>query len=278
MKRKPKLPALLLAAVLFLSLLGSLAGCHGNEPSPGPGNSPAPTQGATAAPAPEDFVYQTEYIPVAEEIGSFSRIACGNGGFLCACWEKTGDPEGAAPESGSRDEVYAMKLYFIGLDGSVLSLERYRPLETGEGDTTYIVSLALSPEGKPVSLELLYRSAYDGPEDAELYSDEWYEKRYYNYLHTEQVYFLRFLEDNGAEEKRIELTDTLAEGLGNNWANSYELGGFVLAERRRDRRSAGRRRRLPGACGGLRLDRQAYLSAGRAHRRRIRQTLHPARQ
>jgi ABC-type glycerol-3-phosphate transport system substrate-binding protein len=228
MKRKPKLPALLLAAVLLLSLLSALTGCHGNEPSPGPGNSPAPTEGTTAAPAPDDFVYQTEYIPVAEEIGSFSRMACGNGGFLCACWEKSGDPEGEAPESGSRDEVYAMKLYFIGLDGSVLSLERYRPLETGEGDTTYIVSLALSPEGKPVSLELLYRSAYDGPEDAELYSDEWYEKRYYNYLHTEQIYFLRFLEDNGAEEKRIELTDPLAEGLGNNWANSYELGGFVL--------------------------------------------------
>jgi hypothetical protein len=56
MKRKPKLPALLLAAVLLLSLLSALTGCHGNEPSPGPGNSPAPTEGTTAAPAPEDFV------------------------------------------------------------------------------------------------------------------------------------------------------------------------------------------------------------------------------
>ena len=217
MRRTKKTLTLILIAVLCLSLLGSLAGCSKNPaPDDNGKNTPAPTDnkgggngGATPAPVPDTYVYNAKFVPITGKSGGLDLLACQDGRLLATCWEKIGEniPEGKTPEGEGQYDVYGMKLYSVGLDGSFQALEGYKPLEVEENDSTYTNGMVLAPEGKMVSLETLYRNWYDGPDDAELYSEEWYQKQYYNYMHYEQNYFLRFLAADGTEEKRIALSD-----------------------------------------------------------------------
>ena len=84
-----------------------------------------------------------------------------------------------------------------------------------------------------VSLEALYRQIYDGPDDVELYSDEWYQKQYYVYLKYEQIYCLRFLAADGSEKKRVELGDSLKNAFGENWQDFYFPQSILLDDQGR---------------------------------------------
>ena len=248
MKRTKKILTLILAAVLCLSLLGSLAGCKKNETPTDPGSSAAPADnggkggnggnggnGGSATPAPDTYVYTARFIPVAGMTSGMNPLACQNGRILGTSWEKIGEniPEGVTPEFEGQYDVYGMKLYAVGLDGSVQTLEGYQPMEVDENGSTYTNGMIVTPEGKMVSLETVYNTWYDGPDDVELYSDEWYQKQYYNYMHYEQSYFLRFLAADGAEEKRVALDETMKTALGDNWQDSYYPQGFVMDDQGR---------------------------------------------
>ena len=242
MKKTKKILILILTAVLCVSLLGSLAGCSKNQSSDDPkSNTPAPTDdngnggnggnGGSATPAPDTYVYNAKFIPISSgNMNGFQAVACRDGQVLATCWEKIGEniPEGVTPEYEGQYDVYGMKLYSIALDGSVRALEGYQPMETEENGSTYTNGMILGPEGKLVSMETVYRNWYDGPDDVEMYSQEWYQKEYYNYMHYEQNYFLRFLAADGSEENRIALSDTLTEALGENWQDGYYPQGFVM--------------------------------------------------
>ncbi len=249
MKKTKKILTLILAAVLCLSLLGSLAGCNKN-PAPNNGGSTTPTptadngngenggNGGTATPTPaaDTYVYNAKFVPiVSSSLGGFEPLACQNGRILATSWEKIGEnnPDGAIPEYEGQYDVYGMKLYSIGLDGSVQTLEGYQPMEVDENGSTYTNGMVVTPEGKMVSMEILYRNWYDGPDDVELYSEEWYQKQYYNYMHYEQSYFLRFLAADGSEEKRLDMSDVLTQALGENWHDSYYPQNFVLDDQGR---------------------------------------------
>ena len=175
-----------LAAVLCLGLLGTLAGCH-KDPVPEPSGistpSPAPTNSAndaadetnaadaTATPVPVTYVYHAEFVPLSGAGGNrFTAYACQNGRILAGCYEKIGEniPEGVTPEYEGQYDVYGTRLYSIGLDGSLQALEGYQPLEADENGSASIIDAAVTPEGGMVSLEDLYREVYDGPDDADL--------------------------------------------------------------------------------------------------------------
>ena len=186
--------------------------------------------GGSATPAPDTYVYNAKFVPITGRTNGFDLLACQGQKLLATSWEKIGEniPEGVTPEWEGQYDVYGMKLYSVGLDGSWEELTGYQPMETDENSSTYVNGMVLKPDGKMVSLEVLYRNWYDGPDDVELYSQEWYQKEYYNYMHYEQNYFLRFLAADGSEEKRIALSDTLTEALGENWQDSYYPQGFVM--------------------------------------------------
>ena len=235
--------AFVLGVVLFLSLLWTLTGCHKNPapesggistPGPAPANSASDGTESSAAPPTDTYVYHAEFVPVS--VGGrngFTPFACRNGRILAGCDEKIGEniPEGAKPEYEGQYDIYGMKLYSIGPDGSVRALEGYQPLEADENGSSWINGVVFTPEGGMVSLETLYRQKYDGPDDAELYSDEWYQKQYYVYLKDERSCCLRFLAADGREEKRVELGDSLKNALGENWQDSYFPQSFVLDDR-----------------------------------------------
>ena len=249
--------AFVLGVVLFLSLLWSLTGCNKNPapegggvgaPGPTPANNAnggtdgtdgtdgtAETDGSAAS-VPDTYVYHAEFVPVSDNgKNGFTPFAFRNGRILASRYEKLGEniPEGVTPEYEGQYDVYGTKLYFIGLDGSVQEVEGYQPMETDENDSSSIIDTVLTPEGGMVSLEALYRQKYDGPDDVELYSDEWYQKQYYVYLKSEQEYCLRFLAADGSEEKRVELDGELKDAFGENWQDFCFPQGFVLDDRGR---------------------------------------------
>ncbi len=240
-----------LVVVLFWGLLCTLAGCNKN-PAPEPADISTPSSTAnnsandgvdrtdgidvTSTPVPDTYVYHAEFVPISGAgRNGFTPYACHSGRILAGCQEKIGEniPEGVTPEYEGQYDVYGMKLYSIGLDGSVHALEAYQPMEADENGSASILDLVVTPEGGMVSLEALYRQKYDGPDDVELYSDEWYQKQYYMYLKYEQNYYLRFLAADGSEEKRLQLGDGLKNVLGENWQDFYSPQCFVLDDQGR---------------------------------------------
>ncbi len=266
MKKTKRILTLILAAVLCLSLVGSLAGCKKNETPADPGSSAEPTDnggkggnggsgnGGSATPAPDTYVYNAKFIPVGGMNNGINPLACRNGRILGTCWEKIGEniPEGATLEYEGQYDVYGMKLYSIGLDGSVQALEGYQPMETDENGSTYTQGMVVTPEGKMVSLETLYRNWYEGPDDVEMYSDEWYQKGYYNYMHYEQNYFLRYLAADGSEEKRVAMSDILTEALGEGWQDNFYPQSFAVDDQGRVYINAGQTILALDADGGFR--------------------------
>lgn len=245
MKKRKRTLHRLLAALCCLALIFSLAACDRGGKTTPDGSDPtgSGSGNGTASPQPEGYVYTAEFIPMQGETENtyFSNfIFDGTDRFLVSAYvyndvgviayeeddtldggdvepEETEEPENdpmepvAVPAVPVEESVY---LYWMGLDGSFTRLENYKPLPVErDGDVrgdTYIMNLIIS-DGSIYSLEEIYRSWYDGPDDAERYSQEWYEKGYYVYEHNEESFFLRVLDDTGAEKSIIDLSEIAAE-------------------------------------------------------------------
>ena len=233
MKILKKLLTILLLAALCLSLCAGLSGCGNKktDPSdPNNGGKTDPGSDPSAAPAPETYVYASKAIPVkGDYINGLNAVACRDGRILASAWMKIGEnvPEGATPEWEGQYDVYGMKLFWITLDGVVTPMEGYQQMETEDEDSsTYMNGMRMTPDGKLYSLETIYSQWYDGPDDIEMYSDEWYAHEYYQYMHYEENYFLRILKEDGSEESRIDLSslrETAEEDGGYFYVNSFAV-------------------------------------------------------
>jgi len=214
MKKAKRSLTLLLAAVLCLGLLFPLAGCQKKETPDTPGNSASPAGNQTpdpgsAEPAADTYVYAAKLLPVdSEQQNGFSPLACVDDRLLVSCYEKIGEnnPEGLVPEYEGQYDVYGMKLYWLDLDGTLTALENYESTRVGEDGSASISAVRPGKDGTLLVLEQYYRSWYDGPDDVEMYSDEWYQKEYYQYMQYEENYYLRTLQADGAELGRIDLS------------------------------------------------------------------------
>ncbi len=218
MKKRKKILCLVLAAVLCLGLMGVLAGCSKTpkpddpsqtNPAGEPSGSGTPSGGSTPAPGPETYVYTPTYVPLQEKFtNGVSPMAFIDGRFLASAYVlvRSEIPEGVTPEYEGQYDVYENRFFWIGLDGSVEPLSGYTPLiESGNDGGSYVNSIQVTSDGKLLALEESYRSWYDGPDDVEMYSDEWYQKGYYNYQHWEDNYYLRVLNPDGSEESHFDL-------------------------------------------------------------------------
>ncbi len=220
MKKKKKILCFVLIAALCLGLTGVLAGCSKtqktNEPSQQggpaePSGSAAPSGSSTPAPAPgpETYVYTASYVPLKEQFtNGVNPMAFVDGRFLASAYVlvRSEIPEGVTPEYEGQYDVYENRFFWIDLDGTVEPLSGYVPVvESGDNQGSYIINLQLTGDGKLLAVEDTYRSWYDGPEDVEMYSQEFYEKGYYEYQHWEENYYLRILNKDGSEEARVDL-------------------------------------------------------------------------
>ena len=177
MSKMRKSLALLLAAAMMLAL----AACGGDSGS----NANANTNPGKAAETPTpEFVYAADFIPMKTSSDQYFSVRLTTPeGFYGTQNEVVGQrelSEGEVLEYEGQLDIYAERLYFMGLDGSMTLLENYEPMEieaegASEGNVgTWTQSMALSPEGNLVCLNNAWWSIDNAPEGVEPGSDEWY--------------------------------------------------------------------------------------------------------
>ena len=212
MKKTKRLLSLILIAALCLGLAGVLAGCNKKEKTDDPASPGAeePT-GVSPTPGEETYVYVPTYVSLQEKLeNGVNTLAFRDGRFLASSYMKVRSeiPEGVTPQWEGQYDVYENRFFWVGLDGSIEWFSGYQPaVESGNNQGSSISSIRFTEDGKLLALEETYRSWYDGPDDVEMYSDEWYQKEYYNYQHWENTFFLRLLDTDGSELSRLDLSE-----------------------------------------------------------------------
>lgn len=215
----------IIALTLVLAMCLSLAACGSSAQSNAP-QSTAPVE------TPE-FAYVASFDTFAKGSKTYinPRLQVADG-YIAYSWEKVGEniPEGVTPEYQGQYDVYAAVLYLIGNDGSVKKLPNYAPMdlpENTEGYKNYTAnsnmdSLIADKDGTIVTVDAIYASWFDGPENIALYSDEYWEN-----MHYEQKYFVRRLAADGSELSRGEI-DVGNEGYLNTWNMQLDSDGNLL--------------------------------------------------
>ncbi len=223
--KKNSIITYILTAALCLSLLAGLTGCgnKSNEtPDPSKPTSDPSKSGQTDVTEPE-YVYVPTYVDVEGEFNSsFDNMVYSNGHFLASMYGKIGErelEEGEELQYEGQNWIWGQKLYWLSLDGKVEEITGYEPLTwepaeaPADGDSpvsnedggAYMQRMMLSPAGDIVTMDVVYHSWYDGPDDVELYSQEFWENDYSEYMHNEQHYYLRTLNPDGTEKSRFSL-------------------------------------------------------------------------
>ena len=225
--KKKKTIVYILTAALCLSLFAGLTGCGdktNDTPDPsGPSAEPGKS-GQTDVVTPE-YVYAPEYVDVEGEFtSSFDTMLYRDGRFLTSVYCKIGERE---PEEGEvityegQNWIYGEKLYWLSPDGKTEEISAYEPIsldsleaEPAEGGNpvqemgsgAYMQRMMLAPNGDIVTMEVAYRSWYDGPDDVEPYTQEFWDNGYSEYMHSEQYNYIRTLNPDGTEKSRIDLS------------------------------------------------------------------------
>ncbi len=108
----------------------------------------------------------------------------------------------------------------VATAGSTLKLAAY------DNGGAYLQRMLLAPSGDIITVETVYRNWYDGPDtDAEMYTQEWYDGGYSEYMHNEQRMYLRTLNADGTEKARIDLGVLRADDSDYFYINSVEADG-----------------------------------------------------
>ena len=219
-----------LALLLILCLALGLGACGKG------GDGGSQTKDSAATPAP-DFVYAAAYqdIHTESEIDYAPELLCEDG-FLLSYREKVGErpiPQGVTPEYEGQYDIMEPRLALGGPDGSIAPLAAYTPVVPevdGEGKRDFNTSQTINrvfrnEEGNFVVLESVYTSWSEAPEDIKADDPD-----YFNYLQSDSAYYLRTLDETGAELSRGKLA---LENPDNFYAYNAQLDeqGNLVASR-----------------------------------------------
>lgn len=218
-----------LALLLILCLALGLGACGKG------GDGGSQTKDSAATPAP-DYVYAAEYQDIHNEsdIDYAPELLCEDG-FLLSYREKVGErpiPQGVTPEYEGQYDIMEPRLALGGPDGSITPLAAYTPVSPeidGEGKRDFNTSQTINrvfrnEEGNFVVLESVYTSWSEAPEDIKADDPD-----YFNYLQSDSAYYLRTLDETGAELSRGKLA---LEDPDNFYANNAQLdeqGNLVVS-------------------------------------------------
>lgn len=187
----------ILLALVMAMCVSLFAGCGGEK---APENEPAEE-------TPE-YVYTAEYVPIEGEYqNGFSQLFYTDGRFLASSYCKIGErelEEGEVLQWEGQNWIWGNKLFWVGLDGKVEEITGYQPMALPEGfdsetSSVYTTNIMVDKTGNIVTVDNVYTSYYDGPDDIEKYTDAWYEAGYYEYQHDEQHFYVRTLSPDGSE-------------------------------------------------------------------------------
>ncbi|MBQ3481102.1 MAG: extracellular solute-binding protein [Oscillospiraceae bacterium] len=229
----------LIASVLAVAMLFTLAACgapggqSGSSGTPGgqsaSSGSPAPSGNKSGRDGSPEFVYVSSFREVKNEDNQGIGAACfTDRGFYTTPSEVVGQrepEEGEVPEYEGQFDIYEERLYFVSFDGERTKLENYEPLRftPAEGREGYgeLSKLACDADGSLAALYHMWENWIDAPEGM---SEE--DPEYWNYYHYEESWVLRTMDQTGRElnSTKIEVGD--GEWF---WPNSMVIvGGKVL--------------------------------------------------
>lgn len=165
----------------------------------------------TETEAVPEYAYSAEFTSLLQSSsGGIAPLCLAESGLYAAYSEKVGEniPEGVTPEYEGQYDINEARLELIGFDGTVKKLEAYTPLspETDGADKRdYVFSAgpecgAVNAEGQLVLLESAYTSYSEAP--AGIKTDD---AEYFNYERTQTDYYLRTLDETGAEISSVKL-------------------------------------------------------------------------
>lgn len=215
-----------LALLLALCLVMSLCAC-GKDAGSGEGQD---IEGSEAAP---EFTYAAKYTQLPS--GSLNPELLTESGFYLSYQEKVGEniPEGKTPEYEGQYDVMEPRIAFQDFSGSTTALENYSPVAAeidGEGKRGFqsssgINKILLNEEGNLVVLENLYCSWYDAPEEIKDSDPE-----YLNYFCADSSYYVRVLDQTGAELSRGKLDAEDTDSLYSYNCQLDDKGNLVVAK------------------------------------------------
>lgn len=201
----------LAALIMALCIIFSLAACGG-----GSGNEKSDSgKSSDSEPTPE-FTYTSSFKSLRSDSKDDSRPqATTADGFYCVGQEKVGekDADGKPAEYEGQYDIYEPRISFSTFDGKVTQLENYAPVKAefdSEGKRDFassqtISGLLVNPDGGLTVLENAYASWSEAPDDVKSDSDD-----YYNYFSSESIYYMRTLDNTGAElsSARLDISDS----------------------------------------------------------------------
>ncbi|MGN0981833.1 MAG: ABC transporter substrate-binding protein [Candidatus Limivicinus sp.] len=220
-----------LSLLLALCLALSLCAC-------GKGGDGGSSQTKTGSDAPAtDFVYSAAYQEIhSEGDTNYSPELICDEGFLLSYREKVGErpiPQGMTPEYEGQYDIMEPRLALGGPEGSITTLAAYAPVAPevdGEGKRDFNTSQSINrvfrnEDGNYVVLESVYCSWSEAPEDMKADDPD-----YFNHLRSDSAYYLRTLDQTGAELSRGKLA---LEDPDNFYAYNAQLDqqGNLVASR-----------------------------------------------
>lgn len=192
----------LLCLFLVLAMTFSLAACGNKEETP---------ENRSKDDSNGEMVYTAKSVRVDPTLlpDGIQPSVYTDDGFYGTSYGKIADgvvPEGATVEWEGQYDIYGNKLYFVGFDGSVRELTGYKPLE-GKEDTeertnyssgSSLCKILLNNAGDLVLIENVYTNWFDGTQ-AEYEAETW-DDSYWDKYKSEQQYYVRIVDTNGAEK------------------------------------------------------------------------------
>lgn len=219
----------LVALLLVLGMSLGLAACGGT------GQSDKDNASKSDPEVTPEYVYVAEFDKFVEDTDKYINVQeFTDDGFYATSWEKVGEniPEGVTPQYEGQYDVYSTFLYFVDDSGKLNKLENYVPIQPEENTEGYkdfssgssLSGMVLSSDGSIAAIEYKYTSWYEGPDNIDRNSEE-----YWQYQKYSQKYFLRWLESDGTERSIVEISVNPDEYLDASRMKLDDKGNIVVA-------------------------------------------------
>ena len=220
----------LIASVLAVMMILSLAACGtGTDSSAGNGSSTPAQSGSKTAETPA-FTYVASFKEVPNEDGqSIGALSFTDKGFYTTSSDVVGQrepEEGEVQEWEGQFDIVEERLWFVTFDGTRTKLENYEPFRF-DGDESHDIGyelqrLASDAEGNLAAVYHTWEYWVDAPEGLTMDDEE-----YWNYYNYKEGWYLRTMDATGREKTLAEIDVPEGEWF---WVNglSYVDGKILL--------------------------------------------------
>ena len=239
----------LVASVLAVLMLVSLAACGGGSDKPGQQSS-GQTGGKTGGKSGDhpEFVYVSSFREVENDNKPIAATCFTETGFYSTSSDVVGRRE---PEEGETEQwegqfdITRGTLYFETYDGTRTKLENYAPLEFDEVENhdvgCELFSLAADTDGSLAAVYRYWDNWNDAPEGISTENPE-----YWSYSHYDEGWYIRTMDKSGSEIACEKLNTSESDWF---WVNGLcYVGGKIL---------------INGGSGGLMILNTDGTSAGK---------------